>query len=112
MTQQDELVSTDWDVGNYDDLHKCTDKRPTASVTVKHVPGSSEEDEDTWIITATGKFGTFKLSSYELRVNGTLVKSGGMAEESGTVTYETTTEPKSISFKVVDVGGYITTTTK
>ncbi len=112
MTQKDELVSTDYDTMNTDDIHQCTDKRPSASITVKHVPGSGEEDEGTWIITATGKFGTFKLSSYELRVNGTLVKSGGMAEESGTVTYETSTEPKNISFKVVDVGGYTTTTTK
>ena len=112
MTQTEELVSTDWDVGNYDDLHKCTDKRPTASIVVKHTPGATEEDEGHWTITASAKFGTFKLSTYELRVNGVLVKNGGMGAESGQVVYETTTEPKNINFKVVDVGGYTTTSTK
>ena len=109
MTQKDELVSTDYDTENQDDLHKCTDKRPTASISVTHKAGEGEEDEGTWTITASAKFGTFKLSTYELRVNGALVKSGGLGAESGQVVYETTTEPKNINFKVVDVGGYTTT---
>ena len=112
MTQKDELVSTDYDTENEDDVHKCTDKRPVATVAYTGAPGETEEDEGHWTVTATAAFGTFKLSSYELRVNGTLVKSGSMSAEGGTITYETTTEPKNISFRITDVGGYVTTATR
>ena len=112
MTQKDELVSTDWDPDNEDDVHKCTDKRPTASVSYSGAPGATEEEEGHWTVTAHANFGTFKLSSYELRVNGVLVKSGALGASSDTITYETTVEPKNISFRVTDAGGYVTTASK
>ena len=112
MTQKDELVSTDYDTENQDDVHSCSDKRPTVSISYTGAPGSSEEEEGHWTVTAVASNGTFKLSTYELRVNGTLVKSGSINEKGGTITYETTTEPKNMSFKVVDVGGYTATATK
>ena len=112
MTQKDELVSTDWDPDNEDDVHKCTDKRPTASVSYTGHAGATEDEEGHWTVTASASFGTFKLSTYELRVNGTLVKSGSLGASSDTITYETTVEPKNISFRVVDAGGYVTTASK
>ena len=60
----------------------------------------------------TGKFGTFKLSSYELRVNGVLVKSGSLDKKTETIVYPTSTKPTSVSFRVVDSAGYTTTATR
>jgi len=109
MLEKDVAYSSDYDVENEDDVHSCSDVRPTASIDAPTFDGEIDEDGNqsgTWTIKAHAKFGTFQLSSYELRVNGALVKSGSLSAKSDTITYTTTSKPTSISFKITDVGGY------
>lgn len=101
MTKKDVYYASDYDTENEDDVHTCGDARPTASV---HVEQSGED----WTVTASGS-GPRGISTYELRVNGALVKSGTY---DGTVTYITTEKPTSVSFRVVDSLGYVGTASK
>lgn len=94
-----------YDTENYDDVHQCTDKRPSGKVTVSP-SGGPGEDSKTWTVTATAEFGTYELSTYELIVNGTTVKSGNLNASSDKIMYETESTPKSISFKIIDKAGY------
>lgn len=112
MTNKEIFYASDYDTENEDDVHQCSDKRPTASIRVTGGATGDDEDTGSWDITASADFGTYSLATYELRVNGVLVKSGALASSSDSVTYTTTTKPTSISFKVTDSAGYTTTVTR
>lgn len=101
-----EYYADGYDAKSEDDLHQCSDKRPTASISV-----AEDESSGTimYTITANARFGTFSLKSYTLTVNGTVVKSGNLGEVSDVITYETDVEPTSITLVVEDSAGYRTT---
>ncbi len=112
MTQKEIVYSSDYDTENEDTVHSCSDVRPTASVKVSGDPNPSDDGDEasgTWTIEASASRGTFPLSKYELRVNGVLVKSESYTN---TVEYTTTTKPTSVSFKIIDEGGYTATASK
>ncbi len=106
-----EYFASDYNAQEEDDVHKCSDKRPGASVEVDSSSSGSETSADGYAITAKATNGTYSLSSYELYVNGSLVKSGDLNGDGDTVKYTATTKPTSISFKVKDQAGYVTTAT-
>ena len=112
MTNKEIFYASDYDAENEDNVHNCSDKRPTASIQI--TGGSSGEDEESgsWEIKASAAFGTYELATYELRVNGVLVKSGSLDKKSETIVYPTTTKPTSVNFRVVDTAGYTTTATR
>ncbi len=113
MTNKEIVYASDYDTENSDDVHSCNDVRPTANPIRKSysTSPSSEEGEDpikTWHISVSATQGTFSLSTYELRVNGVLVKSGSIGNNEN-IKYDTTVEPTSITFKVTDTRGYTDT---
>ena len=114
MTNKEIVYASDYDTEAEDDVHSCSDTRPTAGVSVVGGPSQDDEDETTgnWTITASAHKGTFNLSTYELRVNGVLIKSGSLSASGDTIIYDTNTKPTSISFKVTDTGGYTATASK
>lgn len=108
MTNKEVVYASDYDTENEDDLHSCSDVRPKAYIDeVKDNTVTGEDGEVTgdYTIKVHGSDGTYAISSYELRVNGVLVRSGS---GSSTV-YTTSTKPTSISFKVTDIRGYTDT---
>lgn len=111
MTQKEIVYASDYDTENEDSVHSCSDVRPTATVEVsgRSNPSSDDDESGTWTVEASASRGTFTLSKYELRVNGVLVQSNPYT---GKVEYTTTTKPTSVSFKIIDEGGYTTTVSK
>ena len=103
MTNVTTYYAGGYDTENEDDIHSCSDTRPTASVSVT---SSDANGATTYKVTGTAKAGSKTLSSYELSVNGTMVKSGNLNATGDTIEYETSTKPTSVTFKVVDSAGY------
>ena len=103
MTNVTTYYAGGYDTENEDDVHSCSDTRPTASVSVT---SSDANGATTYKVTGTAKAGSKTLSSYELSVNGTMVKSGNLNATGDTIEYETSTKPTSVTFKVVDSAGY------
>ena len=115
MTNKEIVYASDYNTEEEDNVHSCSDTRPSASISVTGGPSEDEDDETTgsWTITATAHKGSpFNLSSYELRVNGVLIKSGSLGASGDTIVYDTNTKPTSISFKVTDAGGYTATASR
>lgn len=98
-----------YDTEHEDDIHNCSDRRPSASITI--VPQSGEDATKSWKITAVASFGTYELSAYDLVVNGVSVQSSGLSPNGETISYTVNEEPTSVSFKVTDVAGYSYTAT-
>lgn len=103
-----EYYADGYDASAEDDVHQCSDKKPTASL-------STSEDDSTgttmYTITGTANFGTYSLKSYTLTVNGTVVKSGSLEGTSDAIEYQTDVKPTSIVFTVEDTAGYKTSAT-
>ena len=98
MTGNENVYASDYNPNEDDDVHLCGDAKP--SVTVHY-------DEDSGEIYGEARFGRYQLASYEIYVNGALVKSGGLPAAGGkTDTYTASDEPSSITIKVKDVAGY------
>lgn len=98
-----EYYADGYDAQSEDDVHQCSDKKPTASVSI-----SDDDSSGTTMYTVSGtaRFGTYSLKSYTLTVNGTVVKSGELDGVSDEITYETNVKPSSVVFTVEDVAGY------
>ena len=98
-----EYYADGYDAQSDDDVHQCSDKKPTASVSI-----SDDDSSGTTMYTVSGtaRFGTYSLKSYTLTVNGTVVKSGELDGVSDEITYETNVKPSSVVFTVEDVAGY------
>ena len=112
MTNKEIFYASDYDAENEDNVHSCSDKRPTASIQITGGPTGEDDESGSWEIKASASFGTYELSTYELRVNGVLVKSGSLDKKPETIVYPTSTKPTSVSFRVVDSAGYTTTATR
>ena len=105
MTGNENIYSGDYNAEEEDDIHLCGDAKPTASI--QSVNKTTDEDGETkYTITAYAHFGRYNLSTYELYVNGALVRSGQLNASEQTITYDGTGDPKSVTFKVKDVAGY------
>ncbi len=104
-----EYYADGYDASAEDDVHLCTDKKPTATVSY-----TTDDSSGTTVyeITATALNGRYSLKSYSLSVNGTVVKSGELDGVSDSITYTTEVEPTSITFTVEDTAGYKTTAKK
>jgi len=109
MTKKESYSSGEYNPNAKDDIHSCDDERPIASVYVSSVSGDDEGEN--WTVKAEASSRTFGLNSYTLIVNGQTVKSGGLSASGEIVEYSTSTKPTSVSFKVEDEAGYVTTAT-
>ncbi len=101
MTNQEVFYASGYDTENEDDVHACGDAKPTASINVTQSGAG-------WKVTASISNGRYYLQNYTLSVNGSTVKSGDIST-SGSITYETTEQPTSVSIVVNDSAGYSTT---
>ena len=103
MLNKVEYYADGYDAQSDDDVHQCSDKKPTASVSI-----SDDDSSGTTMYTVSGtaRFGTYSLKSYTLTVNGTVVKSGELDGVSDEITYETNVKPSSVVFTIEDVAGY------
>ena len=110
MTNKEIFYASDYDTENEDDVHQCSDKRPT--VDNINVAEKNEGDETKWEIEFEAKFGTYSLSTYEVRVNGVLICSNSLPASGKNVTCTAAVKPTSISIKVTDSAGYTTTVTR
>jgi penicillin-binding protein 1A len=100
VTKKDKAQADGYDTENDDDVHKCTDVKPSASITVNGTD-----------IEVTFSAGTFALKSYTLYVDGVQVSSGAVTGNTMTFPYPTyTTQP--ISLRITDEGGYEATVKK
>ncbi|MBR6097563.1 hypothetical protein IKP94_02305, partial [Candidatus Saccharibacteria bacterium] len=106
MTGNENIYSSDYNTEEYDDIHLCGDTKPTASINSVSET-TDEEGNKHYTISAYAHFGRYNLSTYELYVNGTLVKSGQLNASEQTITHSGDGEPKSVTFKVKDVAGYM-----
>ena len=75
MSQSEVATADGYDTEADDDVHACTDIRPTVSVN-SSAPGGT--------ITAAVSSGTHPIASYTLEVDGSVVKQGTSA---GTISY-------------------------
>ena len=106
MTNKESYYASDYDAENTDSVHSCDDKRPTASVSVGG-GGGGDDESGSWYINYSASSLDSSISSCELRVNNAVVSTSCSGK------YNTTTDPiGKISFRVTDVRGYVTTTTK
>ncbi len=99
MTKQEHFYAGGYDTENEDDVHSCSDAKPSVSMSV------TDNKNGTWTVTANIKNGRYYLQNYSINVNGGLVKSADIST-SGTVTYDTSEEPTSASVRVTDTAGY------
>jgi Membrane carboxypeptidase (penicillin-binding protein) len=108
MTNNTIYSGGDWKPEETDDVHKCTDVRPTASIGTPTVLDTDEEGNPTsWRITGSASYGTYELSSYSMSVGGTQICSGALSTTGGSFSCNTTIDPaKGISLRVVDKVGY------
>ncbi len=102
MTKKETFYAGGYDTENEDDVHSCSDAKPSASVSVK------DNNNGTWTVTASITNGRYYLQNYTITVNGASVKSGEIST-SGTITYDSSEEPKSASVRVSDSAGYSAT---
>jgi membrane peptidoglycan carboxypeptidase len=95
VTKKDVATADGYDTEHEDDVHKCTDTKPSASIT-----GSAPAVQ---IHFTTG---TFQLKSYTLYINGSEVSSGPVSGSSITIPHNASYMGKPISLRLVDDGGY------
>jgi penicillin-binding protein 1A len=105
ITKKDVYTATDitYDATADDNVHKCSDAVPGVSVNAK--PGSVN---GTYDITATVTKGTFEISSVDIAINGTVVKTitgNGPYTYSYTMAQGTTTD-QTITATATDTGLY------
>lgn len=102
MTNNETIYAGDYNADETDDVHLCEDKKPSVSGI-----SYSENEDETYTISANVHFGRYSLSTYEVYVNGSLACSGSLAGDATSITPCTTkTEPTSITVKVKDLAGY------
>jgi penicillin-binding protein 1A len=99
MTKKEIKYAGGYDIENEDDVHKCDDAKPSASVNV------TDNGDGTWKVTASFSNGRYALKSYTISVNGSAAKSGDISS-SGTITYDTNEKPNKASASVTDSAGY------
>ena len=102
MTKKETFYAGGYDTENEDDVHSCSDAKPSASIDVR------DNGNGTWTVSASISNGRYYLQNYTISVNGTAAKSGEIST-SGSVSYDTSEEPKSASIRVTDTAGYSTT---
>jgi penicillin-binding protein 1A len=102
MTKKVVYYAGGYDTENEDDVHKCDDTKPSASISV------TDNNDGTWTVSASLSNGRYYLQNYSISVNGTSVKSGEIST-SGTITYNATEKPTNVSVRVTDSAGYSST---
>ena len=114
MTNEEIYTSTDWDPKSTDDLHKCTDVRPTVSISEVSVDSVDEEDNPiSWVIKGSAHFGTYELSTYQVWVGGSQVCSGSLGATGGSFTCTTSSNPSSgVTVHARDKAGYLGTASR
>jgi membrane peptidoglycan carboxypeptidase len=102
MTNNETIYAGDYNADETDDVHLCEDKKPSVSGI-----SYSENEDETYTISANVHFGRYALSTYEVYVYGSLACSGSLAGDATSITPCTTkTEPTSITVRVKDLAGY------
>ena len=103
VTKKESIELEGWDPEGEDDIHKCSDTPPSASISI------TEESADSYLISVSISKGTHALESYTLTVDGETVKNGGASSD---ITYRAKKKPSSVSVRVVDNAGYEVTVSK
>ena len=103
VTKKDVLYSGDYDTENEDDVHLCSDAKPNVSVAAP-----TQNPDGTWTVSFSVSNGRYYLQSYSISIDGANVKNGEISQ-SGTITYVTDSQPKSVSVTVKDSAGYTNT---
>jgi penicillin-binding protein 1A len=94
VTKKDRTMADGYDTEHEDDVHKCTDRKPSASITVNGTD-----------IDITFVPGSFTIKSYTLYIDGAQVSSGAVSGSSLSFPYPSYTN-QPISLRLVDEGGY------
>ena len=102
MTKKETFYAGGYDTENEDDVHSCSDAKPSVSIDVH------DNRNGTWTISANVTNGRYYLQNYTISVNGSSVKSGEISTGS-TVAYDSSEEPTSASIRVTDTAGYTAT---
>jgi penicillin-binding protein 1A len=100
MTKKDTLSADGYDPEAEDDVHSCSDAKPTInSITV--------DDSSGYKIIVSASKGTHSLESYTIEVDGQTLASGSIA--SGSASARAQSKPGKITVTVTDSAGYTAT---
>ena len=100
MTKKDALSADGYDPEAEDDVHSCSDAKPTInSIVVDNSSGYT-------IKISAGK-GTHSLENYTIEVDGQTLASGSIA--SGSASAKAKSKPGKITVTVTDSAGYTAT---
>lgn len=107
MTKKEILFADGYDPNEEDDIHDCSDNRPT--INSSNVSGP--DSDGNYTITVIVNAGTHSLGTYSVTVDGsTAVSSTAMS--GNTITYTTDGSYSSITVRIVDSAGYAVSVTK
>lgn len=106
-TNRDVVTAPDgYDATKEDDLHKCSDVKPSISSVTADRIGNSNRYRVTVVVTG----GTHSLSTLDVTINGTNIAGGTPNPGSNNYTYELTlSTPQTITATVTDAALYKTT---
>jgi penicillin-binding protein 1A len=99
MTKREIWYTNGYNRESEDDLHKCTDVRPSISSVT-----STMNPDGTWTITISITPGTHAPTEYSLAVNGGAAITGTIT--GNLVAYVSSVNPTSASVKITDAAGY------
>lgn len=106
MTKKEILFASGYDPENEDDIHSCSDVRPTVSQ-----PTITDNGDGTFTILVSASAGTHALSTYTVTIDGNAVVSSA-AISGSSITYTATSDFDKVVIKIVDAAGYSASVTK
>jgi len=108
VTKKDTYVADGYDTKNDDDVHKCSDRMPNATVSFANDTFAASTPNTIQISLIAG---TFSLKEYYVSVDGTVIASGAASSNVLNVAYTFASSNQKVAVRLVDTAGYENTVT-
>ena len=103
VTNKESYYAAGYDANSQDDIHQCGESRPYISTPTISAVGGNYQIHVQFVAPNN------KLASYEIKVNGTIIGSGGLSGNEATASTSVNPSGQLIEILVTDVEGYRTT---